>query len=142
LDSGPIIGLYNENDEWHARCEKFFGETSNITFVLTQAVIVEAVYYIQKDRSVGSAVDAVVSFLNDVANGIYILHPLDAASIGRIKNLRLKYRDHKKLDFADLSLVIAAEDLKIGEIVTVDQKDFSKLQWQRESKRGATTRWL
>jgi predicted nucleic acid-binding protein len=103
---------------------------------MTQAVIVEAVYYIQKEKSIGSAVEAVVSLLDDVTNGIYILHPLDASSIGRIKDLRLKYKDHKKLDFTDLSLVIAAEDLKIGDIVTLDQRDFSKLQWQYKSKQG------
>lgn len=136
LDAGPIIGLYNENDEWHDRCEAFFGQTTQFTYIITQAVLVEAVYYLQKDPSAGSAVNAVVSLLGDVENGIYILHPLDAVSIGRIKDLRLKYKDHKKLDFADLSLVIVAEDLNIGDIVTLDQKDFSKLKWQRKSKRG------
>jgi predicted nucleic acid-binding protein len=33
------------------------------------------------------------------------------------------------LDYADLSLVIAAEDLGIADIITIDKNDFEKLRW-------------
>lgn len=140
LDAGPIIGLYNENDEWHECCENFFGHEVNFDYVVTQAVIAEAVYKIQKERSIISVVEAVASLLDDVARGVYLLHPIDALSMGRIRELRLKYKDQKKLDFADLTLIVVAEDLKIGDIVTVDLNDFHKLQWQPKGSRHWTYR--
>lgn len=124
LDAGPIIGLYNELDYWHEESEYFFGQNDTFNYVVTQAVIAEAIYKIQKERNTKFAVQAVVSLLDDVSNGLYELHALDASSIGRIRDLRSKYSDHRKLDFTDQTLVIAAEDLQIGDVVTIDQNDF------------------
>jgi predicted nucleic acid-binding protein len=134
LDAGPIIGLYNEEDIQHKKCLAFFSAKQPYDYVVTQAVIAEAVYKIQKEQSVKAAVKAVASLLSDVANGPYILHSLDEAAFGRVRELRLKYHDHKKLDFADLSLVVAAENLQIGRVVTVDMNDFLKLQWKKKNK--------
>jgi predicted nucleic acid-binding protein len=71
-----------------------------------------------------------------VANGPYILHSLDEADFGRIRELRLQYKDQRKLDFADLSLVVAAENLQTARVVTVDKNDFLKLHWTKRGKRA------
>ncbi len=101
LDAGPIIGLYNVEDAFHKKCLAFFSTKKPYKFVVTEAVISEAVYKIQKEQSIKTAVEAVASLLHDVANGPYILHSLDEADFGRIRELRLQYKDQRKLDFAD-----------------------------------------
>jgi predicted nucleic acid-binding protein len=58
LDAGPIIGLYNVENVFHKKCLAFFGSKKSYDFVVTQAVISEAVYKIQKEQSVKTAVQA------------------------------------------------------------------------------------
>jgi uncharacterized protein len=128
IDAGPIIGLFNESDRWHKRCKKFFGEVE-YDYVTTEAVVAEVIYKIQKEQHVSKAVKAVSALLDDVIDDLYTLHPIVLADIQRVKALRNKYSDQSKLDFADLTLLIAAEDLKLGTIVTIDLNDFSKLRW-------------
>lgn len=40
------------------------------------------------------------------------------------------YADHPR-DFADASLVVAAESLRTGKVFTVDRNDFEAYLWQR-----------
>jgi uncharacterized protein len=128
LDSGPLIGLYNEEDEWHTRCLAFFGET-DLEFFTTEAVIIEVIYRIQKENYLAKALSSITSLLNDVATDFYKVHFFGKEDISRIKELRLKYWDQKSLDYADLSLVVAAERLNLSDIITIDNNDFQKLQW-------------
>jgi uncharacterized protein len=130
LDTGPIVGLYNENDEWHKRCEEFFGQENRYDYLLTHAVLCEVIFHIQKDKHAKAASEAVLSFLKLVEDNVLRLHEHNAGFISRIKSLRSKYMD-KKLDVADLSLVLAAEDCQIQKIVTIDRKDFSFLTFKK-----------
>jgi uncharacterized protein len=128
LDAGPIIGLFNEDDEWHIRCKNFFS-TETYQYHLTLPVLTEAIYRIEKDRSRSRAAEATSELLKDVAEGLYTVHEIVAGDFTRMKKLRLQYKD-QKLDFADLTLVIAAEKLGHGRIVTIDQNDFQRLRWK------------
>ncbi len=128
LDTGPIIGLFNEQENSHESYKSFFGQ-AQFQYVVTEAVIGEVIYKLQKEKRGSRAIQAVVAFLKDVYDGRYMLYPLNREHMNRIKDLRNQYSDQKKLDFADLSLVVAAEDLTIGDIVTIDKKDFEKLRW-------------
>jgi predicted nucleic acid-binding protein len=126
LDAGPIIGLFNREDDWHDRCLAFFGEL-DFQLITTEAVISEVIYFLQKARNPSKAVE---TLLEDVARGLYDIHFLQKSDFQRIKAFKIKYADQKKLDYADMSLVIAAEDLNLGDIITIDRKDFSKLRWK------------
>lgn len=134
LDTGPLVGLYNEKDDWHTRCKSFFGGEDSYDYLLTQAVIAEVVYHIQQDKHPEAASRVVVSFLADIEDGIFEVHEFTSNYISRIKKLRSQYPD-QKVDFADLSLVVAAEERQIGEIVTIDLKDFGFLKFEFGSKK-------
>jgi len=133
LDAGPLVGLYNENDDWHDRCKRFFGQEDRYDYLLTHAVLCEVVFHIQKDRDAKAASEAVVSLLELIEKGELKLHDDGDDYVARIKSLRLDYMD-KKLDIADLSLVLAAEDRQIGKIVTIDRKDFGFLTYKKLGK--------
>jgi len=133
LDTGPIVGLYNENDDWHDRCEEFFGQEIRYDYLLTHAVLCEVIFHIQKDRHANAASEAVISFLKLIEDDKLRLHDDDDSYVSRIKHLRSKYMD-KKLDIADLSLVLAAEDHQIQKIVTIDRKDFGFLTFRKSGK--------
>jgi len=108
-------------------------------FVTTEAVISEAIYKIQKDKNLLKAVAAVTTLLDDVSRNLYILHLLKLEDFSRIRELRQTYSDQRRLDFADMSLVVAAEQTRISEIVTIDRKDFEKLRWKNGKETCAFT---
>lgn len=137
LDTGPLVALYNSNDDWHKRCKDFFGEEERFNYLLTQAVIGEVIYHIQKGKSNKAASKAVVSFLEDIESGLFAVHELSEDYITRMKTIRSQYLD-QKLDFADISLVLAAEDRQISEVVTIDLKDFGYLKYKFVSKKTKT----
>lgn len=93
----------------------------------------EVVFHNQKDRDAKAASKAVVNLLELIEEGELKLHDDRDDYVARIKSLRLNYTD-KKLDIADLSLVLAAEDRKIGKIVTIDRKDFGFLTYKKLGK--------
>lgn len=62
LDTGPIVGLYNEKDDWHERCMEFFGSITHYEYLLTHAVICEVLFHIQQDKHTNAASAAAISF--------------------------------------------------------------------------------
>lgn len=95
----------------------------------------EVVFHIQKGRDAKAASEAVVQLLEIIENGELKLHDDSDEYVARIKGLRKDYMD-KKLDIADLSLVLAAEDRQIDKNVTIDQKDFGFLTYKKLGKSG------
>ena len=67
-----------------------------------------------------------------VSDGVLKLLSLDAADIGRIKELMRKYRD-VPMDFADAALVCVAERDRLTRIVTFDS-DFDIYRLQRRMR--------
>jgi uncharacterized protein len=53
---------------------------------------------------------------------------LEMLYLGRMVELMERYAD-LPMDLADASLVVLAEDLGYGRIVTVDRRDFSVYRW-------------
>ncbi len=133
LDTGPVVGLFNSRDDWHEKCKLFFGQVNYYDFLLTHAVVCEVVFHIQQAKHAGSASAAVDNFLRMIEQGDLKLHKDNSEYISRIRALRQKYSD-KKVDIADLSLILAAEDCQISKIVTIDQKDFRFLTFARDNK--------
>ncbi len=124
-----MVAFFNNDDDWHTQTVEFFGDL-NSEFVTTEAVIGEVIYFLERARSSFEACNAVEMLLNDVAAGLYDVHFLQKEDLERITNLKIKYADHRRLDYADMTLVMAAEDLNLGEIITIDIKDFQRLRWK------------
>jgi uncharacterized protein len=132
LDTGPIVGLFNEQDQWHSRCIEFFGE-SRFCYVTTAAVITEALYLIQRDNRLQRALIAAASLVNDVANNLYEVYNLESDDFSLIAGFYEKFND-QKLDFADLSLVAAAQSLELFKVVTIDRRHFELLTSKQEGR--------
>jgi predicted nucleic acid-binding protein len=62
------------------------------------------------------------------AGGISVLD-LSLEDIPRLHQLMEKYRD-LPMDLADASLVLAAETLGSGDILSTDQRDFKTYRWK------------
>ncbi|MBS1989012.1 MAG: PIN domain-containing protein [Cyanobacteria bacterium SZAS LIN-3] len=127
VDTGPILSLFNEQDAWHGRSLEFFGGL-DFDLVTTEAVIHEVIYFLQKARKPSSVIERL---LENVSEGSLIVYFLKKAHFERIKHLKIRYADQPKLDYADMTLVVAAEDLRLSDIITIDVRDFQRLHWNR-----------
>ena len=113
VDAGALIALLNRNDGYHERISSFFADHYGHTYS-TWPVLTEAAHLVPEHLS--------VSVLHLVARGRLQVVEITAGT-PRMIELMQQYADHP-MDLADASLVWAAEQTGILEIVTIDRADF------------------
>jgi len=123
IDTGFIVALFNANDEHHIDANKTAERIANLKWYTTSFVVQEIFWMLSKRKSFSDA----YGFLEKVPL-LFILPNLPQDWPKRISSILLRYRS-AKIDLADVSLVVLADQLKTGQIVSVDRKDFSILRW-------------
>jgi predicted nucleic acid-binding protein len=112
IDAGPLIALFDKDDHYHSKIKKFIAK-NNYKFVSTLAVITEVTHMLDFNISVQ------VDFLEWIMNKGVILHEIQQNDFPRIIELTKKYSD-LPMDFADATLVVAAEKTGIKSIISID----------------------
>ena len=118
VDSGFLIGLFDEKDPLHPRCRGFLKDYRG-RFITTEAVLTEALALLssaQQLRCLDWLGDAVHAGLFEIDR-----QPLDFRAI---EKLARKYAD-QPMDFADASVVLLAGRSCVREILTADRRDFA-----------------
>lgn len=124
-DTGFWLALANPKDVYHEKSKRAAAEFATEGFVTTWPVLTEAAYLISK-RLGG---EAMLLFLKHVQAGSCAVHPPPEQGLQRAYSLMLKYRD-LPMDLADASLVMLAEELDEGRILSTDQRDFKAYRWK------------
>ena len=115
IDSGPLIALFDKDDKYHHKALEFI---KNLTGeVITNYAIITEVSHLL-DFSTRAQVD----FLRWVFEGGLSIADIITEDLSRIIELTEKYPD-LPMDFADASLVVLCERMKIRDIASID-KDF------------------
>ena len=117
-DTGPLVALLNRNDPNHAACAGAAKALPSEPLVTTWPCFTEAMYLLY--RAGGHAGQEALWRL--IEAGRLVLHGPNAAELGRMAALMGKYRD-LPMDFADASVVAAAEQLGTRRVFTLD-RDF------------------
>ena len=112
IDAGPLIALFDKDDKYHRHIKEFV-RVGAFKFVTTIAVMTEVTHMLDFN------VKAQVDFLEWVMNEGVILYTVRQRDIGRIVEVVAKYSD-LPMDFADATLVIAAEETGIKKIISID----------------------
>jgi predicted nucleic acid-binding protein len=112
IDAGPLIALFDKDDFYHKSVKKFIS-INNCKLVTTTAVITETTHML--DFNVQTQIDF-LKWINDKGVAIYEIQQKD---IQRIIDLSVKYSDIP-MDFADATLVVAAEQTGIRKIISID----------------------
>jgi predicted nucleic acid-binding protein len=112
IDTGPLIALFDRDDNYHDRIIKFIKE-GRYKFITTLSVITEVEHML--DFNVNVQID----FLEWIMKEGVLLQEIQQKDISRIIELTKKYRD-RPMDFADATLVIAAERTGIKKIISID----------------------
>ena len=112
IDTGPLIALFDRDDKYHTSIVEFIKNT-NYRFISTTAVLTETMYMLDFNTAVQ------LSFLEWIMKEGVIIHEIKQSNIKRIIDLTKKYSD-RPMDFADATLVIAAEERGIRQIISID----------------------
>jgi len=126
-DTGFWIALANRSDRHH-RAAKASLDRLNEGLITTWPVLTETCHLLATRLSV----DAELQFIRSVTRGAAQLFSLDAADLPRVEQLITKYCD-LPMDLADASLVILAERLGHGRILSTDRRDFQRYRWKNKA---------
>ncbi len=126
VDTGFWLALGNRSDKYHDVANLYLDKL-NERLITTHPVITEACYLLL-DR-LGNY--AQCKFVSNVASGAFDVFDLDRQHYGRIEELMQKYRD-LPMDMADASLIVLAEHLGHGRILSTDIRDFNIYRWNNQ----------
>jgi len=124
IDTGFLFALADRRDAWHDRALAQAG-TATEGWITTWPVLTEACHLLQ--RALGAEFSA--ALMDDVADGSMAVWPIADADRARIPALMRKYA-LLPMDLADASLVLLAEHLGHGRILSTDQRDFKTYRWK------------
>lgn len=120
IDSGFFLALHQKNDSLHLKAKEIAKEYHTYDWITSWPVITELFHFLTPFSA--------QRLLKDQQKGLFKIYPLSDQDITRILQLSEKYED-KEIDLADISLIILAEYLGHGMILSCDQSDFSILRW-------------
>jgi predicted nucleic acid-binding protein len=123
-DAGFFYALVDADDAWHTRCRDAAG-TLEEGLITTWPVLTEAVHLIS--RFVGG--ERAIALMDDVAAGDIAVWDITPESRTKVPSLMRDYSE-LPMDLADASLVLLAESLGHGRILTTDQRDFRTYRWK------------
>lgn len=124
-DSGFWVALGNRRDRHHAAAQVALERWSKEGFVSTWPVLTEVTHLLAARANPGQA----VAFIEAIARGACAIpEPPDDALV-RMHVLMSRYRN-LPMDLADASLVVLAEELGEGRILSTDLRDFDGYRWK------------
>ncbi len=123
-DTGFWVALFNPRDTHHPKACAFT-PTINEPLITTLPVVTEVCYLLQKRSHPLKA----AAFLNEQRTGLFSLFTIGEMQWPRMVQLMNQYAD-LPMDFADASLVLLAEELGDGRILSTDKRDFHTYRWK------------
>jgi len=124
-DSGFWIALGNRRDHYHAAARAAADRWADEGFVSTWPVLTEVTHLLTARVGIRQALD----FMDAIAQGACEVPPQPEEALLHVAALMRRYRD-LPMDLADASLVILAEELDEGRILSTDLRDFGGYRWK------------
>ena len=121
-DTGPLYALIDRNDAWHERVTAWW--TAQARHIRVPITVLPEVCYLLQARISAQAEQA---FVRSVANGEFIIEPVESDDVIRASALMREYLDFP-LGFVDATVIAVAERLGAREILTTDRRHFSAVR--------------
>ncbi len=118
VDSGFLIGLFDESDPLHRRCREFLRDYRG-RFLTTEAVLTETLALLSTAQQLRC-----LAWLGDAAQGHLLAVDREPLDVRAVEKLTRKYVD-RPMDFAAASVVLLATRTGVREILTADRRDFA-----------------
>lgn len=127
-DTGFWVALGNNKDEYHQRA-KFVLTSMDEPLITTYPVITEVCHLLLKRGGKKTMLNFMKSYYQQTSQEFLLLFQVKHSHRTRIFELMQKYID-LPMDFADASLVLLAEELGHGRILSTDKRDFHTYCWK------------
>jgi predicted nucleic acid-binding protein len=124
-DTGFWIALADKKDKHHQQADNF-AKTTAERLITTYPVMTE-VCHISLQRQ---GIQAQLSFIKMYQLGAFDVFEISKKDKDCLLILMQQYAD-LPMDFADASLVLLAEHLGHGRILSTDQRDFNTYRWKQ-----------
>ena len=125
-DTGFFYALADRSDRHHPRALAVL-ESINEGLITTWPVLTETTHLLNMRLSPAVS----VRFLSNIADGFCALHAIEPAQMRRVAALMAKYAD-LPMDLADASLLLLAEHLGDGRILSTDRRDFQTYRFKNQ----------
>jgi uncharacterized protein len=120
LDTGVIVALFDRSERRNAECVAAINSTG-APLITCEAVIAESCYLLRDFRGAAERI------MENIASGAFQIGLQLSRNAAAIRRILRQYRD-RKIDFADACLIHLANELRTGEILTLDS-DFEIYRW-------------
>lgn len=127
-DTGFWVALLWRRDPWHAAAREAYARHNDDGLISTWPVVTETCFLLGK--YLGE--EAKVGFLERVVDQGVLVHSLHDDSTARMVALIRRYAG-LPMDLADASLVVLAEHLGHGDILSTDMRDFEAYRWKNHA---------
>jgi len=124
VDTGFWLALLSQGDAYHEQALKVF-KTLEDDLITTWQVMTETCYFLLEREGP----KAQTQFLDRLIGGDFQIFETKLDHAPRMSQLMKQYAD-LPMDLADASLVIVAEHLDEGKILSADQRDFNTYRWK------------
>jgi predicted nucleic acid-binding protein len=124
LDTGPIVAYLDRSESAHSWARATLQETEG-NLVTTSAVITEVMHFLSPVPNGPSAVSELID-----QGPVQVFDFCGAPDLRRAVGRMVRYAD-TPMDFADATLVLLAEAVGSGEILTLDRRGFRTYRWGR-----------
>jgi len=123
-DTGFWVALGVKKDKFHPLA-LLATKSLPLDPITTWPVMTETYYLLRKLQGTQGA----QAFLSQIEQSNIDIFQIETTHITRIRRLVKKYSD-LPMDLADASLVLLAEELGHGRILSTDQRDFNTYRWK------------
>lgn len=124
-DTGFWVALANDKDQYHTLAKKAY-QFYYKNLITSYFVMTETCHLLLCEIGV----EAQIKFLQAYEIDAYKVFHLEKQHFPRLIELMQKYKE-LPMDLADGSLVILAEHLGHGQILSTDQRDFNAYRWKQ-----------
>ncbi|MEI6790177.1 MAG: PIN domain-containing protein [Myxococcaceae bacterium] len=121
IDTGYLVALFSKKDRFHKAALALRPQIEDKIWMTTWPVITETCHLLQSFQIITLCERKILN-----------LFELRTEHFSRIKTLMQKYEE-LPMDLADASLVILAEELGHGDIVSTDHRDFKTYRFKNHS---------
>lgn len=123
-DTGFFLALANRKDRHHARAKQALARVKE-PLVTTWPVVTETCHLLA--TRLGAT--PLFAFVESAMRGAFEIFEIAPQKLPAVLALMRKYRS-LPMDWADASLVLLAEELGSGKILSTDRRDFETYRWK------------
>lgn len=127
IDAGFLVALLSKADQYHKKALNLRKVIDNRKWITTWPVLTE-VCHLLASRGFHHMIEALLRMHE---KGGYDIFPLTMHHVPKMISLFEMYAQ-LPIDLADASLVILAEEIGHGDIVTTDCRDFKAYRWKNQ----------